>query len=144
MLVHHRINIWSSSTTEHKNIARSFPQRKIELTVQPFILENLKMEGDSAKNLVKGSAEQTGKELPRARMKQKFNERYCIQSNNELVIESSLRLANYYRKGNIDDSSRNQLQVQESESSSKCSKLFHGNCMDYFSYIKCLHLYMPP
>lgn len=120
MLVHHRINIWSSSTTDYIKLGRSYPQRKIELTVQPFVSESLKMEVNAAKNLLKGSAEQTGNKLPRGLMKQKFNERDCIQSNNELVIESSLRLADDYYL------STDQPQVPESKSPTKCSKLCHG------------------
>lgn len=133
MLVHHRINIWSSSTTGHKKLVGSFPQSKIELIVQYSVFGNLKMEVNTAKNLVKGSAEQTGKELPRGLLKQKFNERYFTRSNNELVTGSSLKLADdYYRKGNNDEPSTNQPQVQESESSRKCSKLYHGNWIKLF------------
>lgn len=130
MLVQYRINIWSSSTTGHKKLVRSFPQGKIELVVQSSVFENLKTEVYTAKNLVKGSAEQTGNELPRGLMKQKVNERYCSRSNYELVTESSLKLADdHYRKGNNDERSTNQPQVQEFKSSRKCSKLCHGNCI---------------
>lgn len=128
MLAHHCLNIWSSSTTGHKKLVRSFPRSKIELIVQSSVFGNLQMEVNTAKNLVKGSAEQTGKELPRGLMKQKFNERYCIRRNYELATESSVKLADdYYRKGNNDELSTNQPQVQESKSSRKCSKLCHGN-----------------
>lgn len=126
MLAHHCLNIWSSSTTGHKKLVRSFPRSKIELIVQSSVFGNLQMEVNTAKNLVKGSAEQTGKELPRGLMKQKFNERYCIRRNYELATESSVKLADdYYRKGNNDELSTNQPQVQESKSSRKCSKLCH-------------------
>ncbi|KAL1809646.1 hypothetical protein ACET3Z_026636 [Daucus carota] len=122
MLVHHRINIWSSSTTERKTVSRGSSQGKIELTANAFVFKNLKMEVDTEKNLVKGSAEQTGNELTRGLMKHKFNERYCTRSNNE--TESSHWLADdYYRKGKNDESSTNQTQVKESKSSRKCSKL---------------------
>lgn len=148
MLVHHRINIWSSSTTGRKKLVRSFPQTKIELIVQSSVFGNLKMEVNTAKNLVKGSAEQTGNELPRGPLKQKFNERYCIRSNNELVTGSSLKLADdYYRKGNNDELSTTQPHIQESIFSRKCSKLCHGNWIKLFFNIKCphsTHLYTPP
>ena len=131
MLVHHRINIWSSSTTERKTVSRGSSQGKIELTANAFVFKNLKMEVDTEKDLVKGSAEQTGNELTRGLMKHKFNERYCTRSNNE--TESSHWLADdYYRKGKNDESNTNQTQVKESKSSRKCSKLCYGNHMELF------------